>query len=113
MFREARILYQKLFDPERPPAKGEELFAPLLKTTERHFVTEAALMHRHAYPNSEEHLRRHARLLDTLREFAADFAASGATPRKEVCAFIKDRVMMHVLTDDRRLGTFLKGQAAR
>ena len=113
LFRESRVLYQKLFDPAGSSVKAEELFKPLLETTERHFATEDALMRKHAYPNREEHLRRHAHLRDTLREFAANYAARGATPRKEVCAFIKDRVMVHVLTDDRRLGTFLKEHADR
>ncbi|OIO01311.1 MAG: cyclic nucleotide-binding protein [Desulfovibrionaceae bacterium CG1_02_65_16] len=113
LFRAARVLFQTLFHPQQAAASAEELLPPLLEATERHFITEAELMRRHAYPSMEEHLRRHQSLLATLREFAAGYASSHTMPRKEVCAFVKDRAMVHMLTDDRRLGTFLKAQLAR
>jgi len=47
-------------------------------------------------------------IIKILTDFAANHDVWKTTPKKEVCLFIKDWVMLHVLTDDRKLGTFLK-----
>ena len=107
LFRAARELYAALFDPDRVAAAGV-MIRPFIDITAKHLQTEEALMLRHGYPDRENHKQMHERVLKVLHNFAQNFESSKLLPRKEVCIFIKDRVMTHVLTDDRKLGTFLK-----
>jgi hemerythrin len=112
LFAIAGNLYQALFSTGCT-ATPEETFQALIGITRRHFDTEEELMRLNAYPGQEEHRRQHAQILTVLTDFAANYETWKKAPKKEVCIFIKDRVMVHMLTDDRKLGTFLKDHGVR
>lgn len=84
----------------------------LLAELTRHCEAENRLMERHGYPDREEHARRHGQLLAALRGIDAGEGGRRATNGASAGEFLKGRLLAHVLTDDRRLGTFLQTNAA-
>lgn len=107
LFRTAKTLYQSLFDNGTPKVPAS-LFPPLMHITETHFATEEALMSTYDYPGLEAHREHHRQILKTLADFAANYENRRQASKKEVSIFIKNYVMTHILTEDRKLGTYLK-----
>ncbi len=106
MYRLAKELYAVLFDG----AKGDDpaqLFPRLIAFTELHFHTEQELMRESAYPGLDAHRQKHEMILKDLREFFDRYTFWRKAPKKDVGIFLKDWVMTHILTEDRRLGIFL------
>lgn len=108
----AKLLYAALFDamPAHDPA---ELFPRLIAHTTMHYETENRLMVEKNYPGYTLHAKKHEQILRALRNFAGLYAARRTTPKKEVGIFIKDWVLTHILTEDRRLGTYLNRRGIR
>jgi hemerythrin len=106
IFAMAKVLYAALFDGVRT-SEPEKLFPRLIEHTTHHFQTENKLMVENGYPGFALHAKRHEQIIRALTEFASFYATKGMTPKKEVGIFLKDWVMTHILTDDRRMGTFL------
>jgi len=66
-------------------------------------------MHAHGYPGLDTHVKNHRLIIDTLKALCDNFNASDIDSKKNIGVFIKDHVMTHILTEDRKLGVFLKG----
>jgi len=113
LFNASRKLYAALFDPKCDKGAVGSMLRPFLTITEEHFQHEEELMRRHNYPDQKSHTHVHDQVRMIQRDFAENFEVLRQMPKKDVCIFIKDRVMMHVLTDDRKLGTFLKEHGER
>jgi hemerythrin len=109
LFHFVRNLYQMLLTDKSVTTSPQEIFKPLIECLEQHVMTENSLMRAYCYPNQQRQEQEHDLILSTLRGFSASADLRTDIWRKEVCAFIKNWVMMHVLTDDRKMGTFLKG----
>lgn len=107
LFRQARSLHRALFDAEAEQTSAK-LFPALVQTTEEHFATEEELMRKYGYPGLETHKEQHRKIIKTLADFASNYEAWKTASRKEVGIFIKNWVMTHILTEDRKLGTYLK-----
>jgi hemerythrin len=107
IFRQAGALYRALFD-KNAAEDPAELFRRLVDCVERHFASEETLMATRGYPALETHKRHHELIRKTLRDFASGFTIRRATSKKEAGIFIKDWVMTHILTEDRKLGTYLQ-----
>jgi hemerythrin len=111
LFRLARALHASLFEPGDADAPAR-MFPELLAATLEHFEHEEGLMAAHAYHGQDSHCEHHRQIIGTLRAFAANYEAWRNASRKEVGVFIKDWVMTHILTEDRKLGVFLKERGA-
>ncbi len=108
----AKLLFAALFDAVTTH-DPEKLFPRLMAHTTMHFQTEERLMAETAYPGYVLHAKKHEQILRALRNFASVYAAKHMTPKKEVGIFIKDWVLTHILTEDRRLGTYLSRKGIR
>lgn len=108
LFRKATALYKSLFDPGRN-AHAEDLFGELLRITQTHFEAEEKLMRDFSFPALASHAERHRHILKTMSDFFAHYQRVGHTSQREISTFIKDSVMTHILSEDRKLGTYLKG----
>ncbi len=84
-----------------------QLFSQAIAHTELHFKTENQLMDENNYPGFALHKKKHEQILRALNDFATGYAALRVPPKKEVGIFLKDWVMTHILTEDRRLGTYM------
>ncbi|PKN09585.1 MAG: cyclic nucleotide-binding protein [Deltaproteobacteria bacterium HGW-Deltaproteobacteria-8] len=108
----AKMLYAALFNGQEAndPAL---LFPRLISHTRLHFQTENQLMLETAYPGFAVHAKKHEQILRALDGFSAGYSARRKPPKKEVGIFLKDWVMTHILTEDRRLGTYLNMKKPR
>jgi hemerythrin len=102
----AKVLYAALFSGVKTD-EPDRLFPKLIAYTETHFQTENQLMLENEFPGYAVHVKKHEQILKALQDFSAVFSAKRMTPKKEVGIFLKDWVMTHILTEDRRLGTYL------
>jgi hemerythrin len=75
-----------------------------------HFGEEEALMLRHTYPETESHRTRHARLMDLLADQRQVMQDAGGADSNQVLLFLKDWLVNHICTDDRRYSHFLNSK---
>jgi hemerythrin len=75
-----------------------------------HFGEEEALMVRHGYPDAEPHRVRHAKLMELLADMRAHLDDIGSTDEVEMLPFLKEWLVTHILTEDRRYSTFLNAK---
>ncbi len=107
LFHDAKTLYRRLF-ADTPSNDMGPLFQTLLTTTQVHFETEESLMHEHRYPGLRAHAKNHNMILSTLSDISHDYEALKSISKMDVGTFIKNHVMTHILTEDRKLGVYLK-----
>ncbi len=75
-----------------------------------HFGEEEALMVRYSYPEAESHRTRHARLMDQLAETRGQILEKGGADSASVMTFLKEWLVNHICTEDRRYTTFLNSK---
>ncbi len=107
LFRSAKSLYKTLFSAAAGAGTGD-LLRQLLETTREHFETEERLMREHGYPGHVEHEQSHTLILSALGTICDDYDSWRLASKIDVSSIIKDNVMTHILTEDRKLGAFLK-----
>ena len=77
-----------------------------------HFDAEQDAMTFHAYPGYEGHLAQHQVFASRLDALAEALAAEGfrADVSQRLNALLVDWFVLHIRTEDRRLGDYLKGR---
>jgi len=114
MDAEHRALFAGLARLDHAPRGGiAAAIETLLDGLERHSQTEGELMEELGYPDGEVHRRRHAQLLAAVRDLCDDAGPKRGARGKRASAFLKERLLEHVLADDRRLGAFWLLRQAR
>lgn len=111
LFVAAQAAYSALFDP-RPGEAPDALLQPLVEMTRQHFETEEELMRLHGYPALEFHAAKHQEISRALASFCGDYRAVLQNAGNDIGTFVKQWVMAHILTEDRKLGTYLKDLGA-
>jgi hemerythrin len=85
-----------------------ELLGELISYSEVHFMSEELLMRMKSYDDYEEHQEDHFRMLDALRDIAANNVAGRsalmAGKAHEVLGFINQ----HIATRDKRLADYVR-----
>ena len=76
-----------------------------------HFSTEERYMREHAYPGYAAHKAVHRQFADRVRRFREDLEAGKAVVCADVLEFLKDWLVRHILTADKKLGAFLDKRA--
>jgi hemerythrin len=81
----------------------------LIRHTETHFAHEEELMYRYAYPGRDEHTNEHRILTSQVLIEQAKFEAGPAEVLStEVLDFLRNWLSNHILTEDARLGAYLR-----
>lgn len=75
-----------------------------------HFGEEEALMVRYGYPEAESHRTRHARLMDLLGETRQQIQERGFAESAGMLTFLKEWLVNHICTDDRRYTKYLNSK---
>lgn len=112
LFRLAKLLQQTSLAIDSVSFAPEAMLQPFIEAAARHLASEEALMREHAYPERRRHEQQHKKMLESLRGFSKFRDGSVETWRRELFFSMKNWVMAHVLTIDRKLGTFLKEHGA-
>lgn len=112
LFRDSQSLYKHLFE-DNISAETDALFQSLLRTIQKHFDSEESLMRAYVYPDINAHRKNHALIIETLMALHRNHDTCDSNYKKNVRTFIKNHVMTHIFSEDRKLGAFLRehGQA--
>ena len=81
------------------------LFDELIQSTKDHYDREKALMERYHYPRLLAHNVEHGRLLSEISQFKTRLHRGGDL---FVLQSIKDWLLLHILTEDKPLGDFIR-----
>ena len=73
----------------------------LVGYTKSHFKYEEMLFDLHEYPEAEKHKEQHAYLFNQVAEFRKRFDAGDPNVGKELLAFLKDWLNIHILQEDK------------
>lgn len=86
-----------------------ERFRELQRGMDLHFETEEALMDRYGYPETASHRDRH-RIYRWEAGHKGEKQQESSLSREEVTVFFRNWMIHHVLTEDRKLGLYVKDQ---
>jgi hemerythrin len=82
----------------------------LVNYTRFHFAFEEQLMERVAYPDVQEHRRRHQAMVARVVQFQADVANARALFSMKLMEFLKYWLSKHILETDMAYALFIAGQ---
>jgi hemerythrin len=79
----------------------------LLEYAEDHFAEEEQLMQKYGFPDLDNHRMKHEYLKKEVLQYKRRFDAGESMDDIDFIKFIKDWIVDHVLTEDRKYGPFL------
>lgn len=105
-----------LYDAMRS-GKGKEVVGKILEEmvqyTQTHFAAEERLMRQYGYPEYEQHKLAHDRFVEKVKDLQARNAAGQIALSAEVFTSLKDWLVNHIQTVDRRYAPFLTAKGVR
>lgn len=112
MFRAAEALRLAILSEEDPGALARD-FAAFIDHAARHFREEEELMASHGYPGLSSHRAKHEKLKAELAACQDRFVRGELSLRKDFLTFLKEWIIGHMLTEDRKYGPFLRDRGAK
>ena len=106
LFEAANRLYEGISAREETSLLEEGLNY-LIQYTQDHFAKEEELLERYNYPELEHQRNQHERLMREVFEFKKKIATEGNELYGRVVNFLKDWIINHILTEDRKYGPYL------
>ena len=106
LFQTANKLYEEI-NSGRNKLILEETLDFLIHYTEDHFTKEEKLMEDFDFPEYDIHAKHHARLIGEVQELKAKYAAGEIEVDMSIVNFLKDWIINHILTEDRKYGPYL------
>ncbi|MBF0124766.1 MAG: bacteriohemerythrin [Magnetococcales bacterium] len=88
----------------------ESAFETLVDYTEHHFIAEEQLMERYGYPALRAHQEKHRLLTSQVLRYRERLNKSEDLRQHDFKGFFTDWLVKHILSEDRRYGTFLNAQ---
>jgi hemerythrin len=88
----------------------QEALAFLIDYARFHFHEEEQLMERYGYGDIADHRAKHRRLMEQAFEMQRRFEGTGVMSNTQIASLLRDWVVGHVLTDDRRLARALNAR---
>jgi hemerythrin-like metal-binding protein len=79
-----------------------DIFSRLVEYTASHFATEEKIFADTNYPETEEHIKHHKKLVESALKLQADFKAGNSVVGREVMDFLKDWLTNHILKTDKK-----------
>lgn len=98
---------QAAIEARKGPAATEEALNFLIDYTRYHFAEEVALLKKHGYPDLDAHRQRHRRLIEQIVDLEKNLELSGYQTTIDLANFFQEWIVNHILTEDRKYGTFL------
>ena len=79
----------------------------LIRYTAEHFSEEEKLLEDYDFPDYAVHIKHHARLIREVQDLKGKYAAGEMRMDMSIINFLKDWIINHILTEDRKYGPFL------
>ncbi len=109
LFVRANTLYNAV-SQGRAHHEIQESLGFLVDYARFHFHEEEQLMERYDYADIDQHRLKHRRLMEQAFEMQRRFEEAGEMNSAEIAALLRDWVVGHVLTDDRRFAQALNAR---
>jgi hemerythrin len=106
LFKTANKLYDEIHSG-RNQSVLEDTLNFLIRYTEDHFSQEEKLMEDYDFPECETHIKYHVRLIQEVQELKSKYAAGEKRVDMSIINFLKDWIINHILTEDRKYGPYL------
>jgi hemerythrin len=106
LFETANKLYEEIHSGRNQAVLGDTLNF-LIGYTEEHFSQEEKLMEDYDFPEYEVHIKHHVRLIQQVQELKSKYAAGETRVDMSIVNFLKDWIINHILTEDRKYGPYL------
>ncbi|MGD8260783.1 MAG: bacteriohemerythrin [Desulfobacterales bacterium] len=106
LFQTANKLYEEI-NSGRNKLVLEDTLNFLIHYTEEHFTKEEKLMEDFDFPEYDVHAKHHARLIGEVQELKAKYAGGEIRMDMSIVNFLKDWIVNHILTEDRKYGPYL------
>ena len=106
LFQTANRLYEEIHSG-RNQSVLEDTLNFLIRYTEEHFSQEEKLMEDYDFPDYEDHIKQHERLIREVQELRSQFTAENTRMDMSIINFLKDWIINHILTEDRKYGPYL------
>ena len=106
LFKTANKLYDEIHSG-RNQAVLEDTLDFLFRYTEEHFTQEEKLMEDYDFPECETHIKHHMRLIQEVQVLKSKYAAGEKRVDMSIINFLKDWILNHILTEDRKYGPYL------
>jgi hemerythrin len=106
LFQTANRLYEEI-NSGRNKLILEETLNFLIRYTEEHFTKEEKLMEDYNYSEYDVHAKHHARLMGEVQELMAKYNAGEIQMDMAIVNFLKDWIINHILTEDRKYAPYL------
>ena len=90
-----------------------DILKELVQYVATHFKMEEDLMKAHAYPEYEEHKKKHDAMTIKVVELRRTFQAGTAKLTIPVSNFLKDWLQKHILETDQRYSSFLLSKGVK
>jgi len=82
----------------------------LIAFAKKHFKDEEELMKTHAFPETPMHHKKHKRIIREALEVVKKIKENRMEIDSDFVNLLKDWIINHILTEDRKYGTFLSGK---
>ena len=106
LFQTANRLYEEILSG-RNQKLLEDTLNFLIRYTEEHFIQEEKLMEDYDFPEYETHIRQHERLIEEVQELRRKYVAGEIRMDMSIVNLLKDWIINHILTEDRKYGPYL------
>ena len=105
LFERANKLYEEI-DADKEQSSLEDALDFLIRYTEFHFTEEEVLLKRHNYSEYETQRGEHKRIIKEVLELKERFKRNEVEMNTDVLDFLKDLIINHILTEDRKYSEF-------
>lgn len=106
LFKTADRLYEEIHSG-RNQSVLEDTLNFMIRYTRDHFSQEEKLMEDYDFPEYEVHIKHHLRLIQEVQELKDKYAAGEIRMDMSIVNFLKDWIINHILTEDRKYGPYL------
>jgi len=104
LFENADLIYRKLSTGEKIGI--EEVLNILTGYAQQHFKDEEKLMKKWRFPDFEHHKAQHQKFLDEVLEMGRGQHHDMTNLARDCTTFLKDWIISHILTEDKKYGPF-------
>ncbi len=101
-------VYQGMMSDKGKETIGKALES-LIEYTRSHFGYEERLFKQHGYPETREHLDKHAKLVEQVMDFYKAFQEGESRLDNDLLLFLKNWLTHHILGTDKKYSEYLNG----
>ena len=106
LVRLVNVLYEAL-KAGRGREALKDILGGLVRYTKVHFATEERFFNRLGYPEKDEHIQQHRKLVDQVLEFKKKVDSGQDMISVNLLDFLKDWLINHIQVSDKKYGPFL------